>query len=162
MYSILWHVIGSLKKKIWFKNKIKEGGVSSQSGNDTAWFPQKSAPYVSVLKLQYHSCEATALSLHFSIHTLPTWPSIMLDFPQHWCSNAVFFKQSMSYFLAQWMKQNKTTTTKKAITKKKKKKAHTFNCTGLRECLKITLHIICTGPRFTMHSLPMTELSISG
>lgn len=52
---------------------------------------------------------------------------------------------------------------KKRKEKKERKhltKAHTFNCMGLKICLKIT-HI-CTGPRFTMHSSPMTEQSISG
>lgn len=97
--------------------------------------------------------------LHVSQPPATQQSSIMLNFFffLHWCSNAISTKQIMSCF---WLSEQKKKKRKEKKERKHLTKAHTFNCMGLKICLKIT-HI-CTGPRFTMHSSPMTEQSISG
>lgn len=45
--------------------------------------------------------------------------------------------------------------------KKEKQEAHTFNCTGLQVCLKVTLHTYAQAQDSQCIGSPMTELSIS-
>lgn len=118
----------------------------------TAWVPQKFAPNVFCKWLK------ATVSLKWDNRTFSTFQCTnsyhstifhRAKFYLHWYSNAISTKQSMSCC---WLSEQRK---KKHLTK-----AHTFNCMGLQICLKCTQ--ICTGPRFTMHSSPMTELSISG
>lgn len=120
MYSISWHVIGVLRKRIWFKNNQKKrvyrptnicslcfclwlkATVSLERDNSTiATFRRPGSSYVILHHAKFHS---------------------------HWCINAVSTNRACPVFGSV------------NDTKQKQTKAHTFNCTGLQVCLKITLH----------------------
>lgn len=143
----------SLKKRIWFKNKNQKREHRLQL-KWYSWSPTNVCSLCfclglkATVSLEWDNSTISTLqrpdSSYFTFHHA--------KFHSHWCSNATSTEHVL--FLAQWMTQNN----KKKKQTNKSPYIQLYRSTSTSENY---ITQICTGPRITMHSSPMTELSIS-